>query len=292
MYPNDFGYRAPSTLVEALRLLREGQSGGDVKVLAGGQSLIPLIKLRLAEPATLIDLGKIAELRGVREDDRGLLIGAMTTYFQTIDDPTVQRRCPLLVQTIRQVGDPQVRARGTIGGSIVHADPAGDLPAAAMALNAEVRAVGPAGQRIIPVASFITDTMTTSLQPDEVVTGVSFETTDTPNTGAAYVKHRHPASGYAVVGVAAVVRLGGDGACQEARIGLTGAGSKAIRASSVEQALNGKQLDANTIAQACQSIADGLDMMSDSYASAEYRAHLARVIARRAIEQATATARG
>ena len=292
MYPNDFAYRAPTSLVEAPRLLREGQSGGEVKILAGGQSLVPLIKLRLAEPATLIDLSKIAELRGVREDSQGLLIGAMTTYFQTIDDPTVQRRCPLLVQTIRQVGDPQVRARGTIGGSLAHADPAGDLPAAAMALNAEVRATGPSGQRIIPIASFITDTLTTSLQPDEIVTAVSFQATDTPNTGVAYVKHRHPASGYAVVGVAAVIRLGADGACQEARIGLTGATSRATRASSVEQALTGKPLDANTIAQACQSIVDGLDMMSDSYASAEYRAHLARIIARRAIEQALASMKG
>lgn len=292
MYPNDFEYRAPASLNEALQLLREGQSGGEVKVLAGGQSLIPLIKLRLAEPATLIDLGKIAELRGVREEGNGLVIGAMTTYFQTIDDPTVQRRCPLLAQTIRQVGDPQVRARGTIGGSLAHADPAGDLPAAAMALDAEVRVAGPSGQRSIPVRSFITDTLTTELQPDEIVTAVSFQATDTPHTGTAYAKHRHPASGYAVVGVAAVIRLGADGACQEARIGLTGAGSHATRASSVEQELTGKQLDANSIAQACQSIADGLDMMSDSYASAEYRAHLARVMARRAIEQALASAKG
>lgn len=292
MYPNDFAYRAPGSLTEALRLLREGQSGGEVKVLAGGQSLIPLIKLRLAEPATLIDLSQIAELRGVHEEANGITIGAMTTYFQTIDSAEVQRRCPLLVQTIRQVGDPQVRARGTIGGSLAHADPAGDLPATAMALNAEVRVVGPSGQRIIPVRSFITDMLTTSLQPDEIVTAVNFQATDTPNTGTAYVKHRHPASGYAVVGVAAIIRLGADGSCEEARIGVTGAGSHATRASSVEQALNGKRLDANMIAQACATIADGVDLMSDSYASAEYRAHLARVIARRAIEEALANARG
>ena len=292
MYPNDFGYRAPTSLNEALRLLREGGNGGEAKVLAGGQSLIPLIKLRLAEPSALIDLSKVAELRGVREETNGLLIGAMTTYFQTIDDPTVQRRCPLLVQTIRQVGDPQVRARGTIGGSLAHADPAGDLPATAMALNAEVRAVGPAGQRIIPIQSFITDMMTTALQPDEIVTAVSFQATDSPGTGTAYVKHRHPASGYAVVGVAAVIRLGADGACQEARIGVTGAGTRASRASGVEQALTGKALDANTIAQACASVTDGLELLSDTYASAEYRAHLARVVARRAVEQAAANARG
>lgn len=292
MYPNDFGYHAPASLAEALRYLREGQGGGEVKVLAGGQSLIPLIKLRLAEPATLVDLANVAELRGVREESDGLLIGAMTTYFQVIDSPAAQRRCPLLIQTLRQVGDPQVRARGTIGGSLAHADPAGDLPAAAMALNAEVRAVGPTGQRILSVTSFITDMMTTALHPDEIVTAVKFQATDTPMTGTAYVKHRHPASGYAVVGVAAVVRLAADGSCQEARIGVTGAGSHAARATSVEQALAGKALDANTIAEACASVTDGLDMMSDTYASAEYRAHLARVIARKAIAEAAANARG
>lgn len=290
MYSNDFAYHAPSSLGEALQLL--GQSGGgEVKVLAGGQSLLPLIKLRLAEPATLVDIRNVAELKGISEEGDGVTIGAMTTYFQAIDSPIVQKRCPLIIQALRQVGDPQVRARGTIGGSLAHADPAGDLPAVALALDAEMRVTGPNGQRAIAVRDFFVDLLTTALQPTEVLTAVKFTATDQPMTGTAYAKHRHPASGYAVTAVAAVIRLAGDGACQEARIGVTGAGSHAVRALAVEQALIGKQLDEATVTSACAAAADGLDLLDDSYASSEFRAHLTRVMAKRAILEAAANAR-
>src|SRR5215467_6714493 len=150
MYASDFTYHTPASLAEALTLLQAGgQNGGEVKVLAGGQSLLPLLKLRLTEVGTLVDVAKVPELHGIREEGDGLLLGAMTSYFEAIDSPLVQRRCPLIVQALRQVGDPQVRARGTIGGSLAHADPAGDLPAVALALNATMHAVGPSGERDI-----------------------------------------------------------------------------------------------------------------------------------------------
>ena len=290
MYSADFAYAAPTSLQEALTLL--ANSDGSVKALAGGQSLVPLMKLRLADPATLVDLGNVPELRGVREEGNEIVIGATTTYFQAIDSPIVQRRCPLIIQALRQVGDPQVRARGTIGGSLAHADPAGDLPAVAMALGATMHAIGPQGERDIPALTFFTDMLTTALAPSELLMNVRFPATDQPGTGTAYLKHRHPASGYAVVGVAAVVRLDGAENCAEARIGVTGAGSHAVRAASVEQALAGRPLDAATVEAACASAANGLDLLSDPYASAEFRAHLTRTLAKRAVLQAAQAARG
>lgn len=289
MYSSDFAYHAPSSLGEALQLL--GQSGGEVKVLAGGQSLLPLLKLRLAEPATLVDIRNVAELKGISEEGNGVVIGAMTTYFQAIDSPIVQKRCPLIIQTLRQVGDPQVRARGTVGGSLAHADPAGDLPAVALALDAEMRVTGPNGQRAIAARDFFVDLLTTALEPTEVLTAVKFAATDQPMTGTAYAKHRHPASGYAVAAVAAVIRLAADGTCQEARIGITGAGTHAVRAQAVEQALIGKPLDESTVTSASATAPDGLDLMDDTYASREFRAHLTRVMAKRAILEAAANAR-
>lgn len=290
MYSTEFAYHSPTSLQEVLTLL-QSSDGSDVKVLAGGQSLLPLIKLRLAEPATLVDVGKVAELRGIADAGNGVVLGATTTYFDAIDSPVVQRRCPLIIQALQQVGDPQVRARGTIGGSLAHADPAGDLPAVALALDAEMRATGPSGQRSIPAASFFTDMLTTALNPNEVLTSVKFLATDMPHTGTAYMKHRHPASGYAVVGVAAVVRLNADGTCAEARVGITGAGTHATRATSVEQALAGRAVDDASLAAASAHAADGLDLMSDTYASDEFRAHLTRVLTRRALAAAAAAAR-
>ncbi len=236
-------------------------------------------------------MARVPELRGIAEVGDGIVLGAMTTYFQAIDSPLVQRRCPLIVQALRQVGDPQVRARGTIGGSLAHADPAGDLPAVAVTLDAEIRAIGPNGQRSIPASDLFVDMLTTSLGPNEVITAVKFATTDRPRTGTAYVKHRHPASGYAVVGVAAVVMLNEDGTCNAARVGITGAGTHATRATGVEQALAGQSLDANTLGQAASHAADGLDVTGDTYASADYRRHLAQVLARRAIAEAAGRAR-
>jgi carbon-monoxide dehydrogenase medium subunit len=293
MYSGAFDYAAPTSLGEALQLLQTVQpNGGEVKLLAGGQSLIPLIKLRLAAPTLLVDLRQVAELRGIGEESSGVVLGAATTYFQAIDSELVRRRCPLLVQAIRQVGDPQVRARGTLGGSLAHADPAGDLPAAAVALGATIRTASPGGRREIAAGDFFVELLTTALQPGEIVTAVRFPATNQPGTGTAYVKHRHPASGYAVVGVAAVVQLGPGGTCAEARLGLTGTSSHARRLASVEQALAGKPLNDAAVASACASAADGLDLLGDAYASAEYRAHLTRVLTKRAVLQAAAAALG
>lgn len=290
MYPAEFAYAAPATLAEAVQLLRQG-GDGEVKLLAGGQSLIPLLKLRLAEPGTLVDLRRIPELRGMREEGGAITLGAMTTYFEALKSPLLARRVPLLVEATREVGDMQVRARGTIGGSLAHADPAGDLPAVALALDATLTAVGPSGARTIPAGDFFVDLLTTALRPDEVLTTIRLRASDQPRTGSAYAKHHHPASGYAVVGVAAVVRLDGAGACQEARVAITGAGSKATRANAVERALGGKRLTHEDVTQAASFAADGLDLLADSYSSADYRAHLTRVLTRRALEKATERAR-
>lgn len=289
MYPSNFAYAAPTSLADALAQMQA--AGDDGKLLAGGQSLIPMLKLRLAEPGTLIDLGRVEGLRGIRVDGNTIVIGAMTPYYQVLDSADVQRRCPLLIQTISQVGDPQVRSRGTIGGSLAHADPSGDLPAAAVALGAQLMATGQDGSHTYDATSFFQDVMMTALGPNEVLTSVSFPATDSPGTGTAYMKHRHPASGYAVVGVAAIITVGADGNCQSARIGITGAGSHATRATSTEQALAGKPLDAQSVAAACANAADGVDLMGDTYASSDYRAHLVQVLAQRAILQAAQNAR-
>lgn len=290
MYPTEFAYHAPTTLADAVRLLQSGD--GDVKVLAGGQSLLPLMKLRFAQPGTLVDIGRIGELRGIREEGDTLVIGATTTYRDVLDSAVAAQKVPLLVEAVHEVGDMQVRTRGTIGGSLAHADPAGDLPAVVLALDGTVSATGPQGTRTIAARDLFVDLLTTSLQEGEVLTTVRLPATNQPQTGTAYVKHRHPASGYAVVGVAAVVRIAGDGTCQEARVAITGAGSHATRASGVEQAMVGGLLNEQAIAAAAGHAADGLDLMSDSYASSEYRAHLTRVYARRAVTLAVERARG
>ncbi len=290
MYPTEFAYHAPSTLADAVKLLQGGD--GEVKVLAGGHSLLPLMKLRFAEPGTLVDIGRIPELRGVREEGAVVVIGATTTYFEVLKSPVIARRLPLLLEAAQQVGDIQVRARGTVGGSMAHADPAGDLPAVVLALDAELVAMGAGGTRTIAARDFFVDLLTTALQPGEILTEVRLPAMDQARTGSCYVKHRHPASGYAVVGVAAAVRLGEDGTCQEARIGITGAGSRATRATEVERALVGRPLDGATLASATANVTQGFDLMSDTYASAEYRAHLTGVLARRALTAAAARARG
>lgn len=289
MYPAEFAYAAPASLAEAVLLLQQGN--GEAKLLAGGQSLIPLLKLRLAEPKALIDLRRVPELRGIREEGDDIVIGAMTTYFEALKSPILARRVPLLVEAAQEVGDMQVRARGTIGGSLAHADPAGDMPAVALALDATLNAIGPSGRRTIPARDFFVEMLTTALKPDEVLTAIRLPATAQPRTGAAYVKHHHPASGYAVVGVAAVVTLDGDGVCRQARVAITGAGAKATRATAVEAALAGKHLTAEDLTQAASVAVDGLDLMSDTYASADYRAHLAQVLTKRALARAAERAR-
>jgi carbon-monoxide dehydrogenase medium subunit len=290
MYPSEFAYHAPTTLADAVKLLQG--SDGEVKVLAGGQSLIPLMKLRLAEPKTLIDIGRIAELKGIRQDGEFLVIGAATPYLQIMTTQLVDERAPLLTEAIRQVGDMQVRARGTIGGSLAHADPAGDVPAAVVALDGQITAVGPGGKRSIAAREFFVDLLTTALKPDEVLTEVRIPATSQARTGSAYIKHRHPASGYAVVGIAAIIHLAEDGTCQQAHMAITGAGSHAARMTATEQALTGKSLSEAVIADAATHATEGLELLSDSYATGEFRAHLATVLTRRAITAAAARARG
>jgi aerobic carbon-monoxide dehydrogenase medium subunit len=288
MFPTEFTYAAPATLAEAVQLMQ----GADAKPLAGGQSLLPLMKLRLASPGQLVDLRRIGELRGIREDGDAIIIGAMTTYLTALKSPVLAKRAPLVVEAAQVVGDMQVRARGTIGGSLAHADPGGDMPAVMLALNADVAIAGPTGTRVLPVTSLFTGMMETAIQPNELLTAIRFQAIDTSDTGSAYAKHHHPASGYAVVGVAAIVRLGTGGACQEARVAITGAGENAARAAGVEQALVGKALDEATISQAAASAANGLALLSDAYASADYRAHLAQVYTQRALATAAQRARG
>jgi aerobic carbon-monoxide dehydrogenase medium subunit len=287
MYPAQFEYAAPTSLDEALKMLSEG--GGDAKILAGGHSLLPMMKLRLAQPAKLIDLRKVPGLDEIKVDGNGLTIGAMVTHAQVASSAEVKRALPVLAEAAEKVGDLQVRNRGTLVGSLVHADPAGDLPGVFLAVDGEIVARGPNGERTIKASDFFVDILTTSLAEDEIVTQARFP--GLPNrSGAAYAKFDHPASHYAMAGACAVVTLGDGGKIEQARIGVTGVGPKAYRAEGVEQALAGQGADA--IAAASEKAADGIDCNDDIHASAEYRAHLARVFTRRALEAAIQRAGG
>jgi aerobic carbon-monoxide dehydrogenase medium subunit len=281
MYPAQFEYVAPETLDEAIKLLAE--SGGDAKILAGGHSLLPAMKLRLAQPAKIIDLRKVPGLNEIKVDSSGTTIGAMVTHANVARSPEIQRALPALAEAASVVGDIQVRNRGTLGGSLAHADPAGDPPAAFLALDGSVVVKGPNGERTIAGSDFFIDILTTALGEDEIVTAVTFPVL-AAGTGTAYAKFDHPASHYALTGVAAAVKLNGSGNVESVKVGVTGVGPKAYRATAVEQALIGKGADA--IADAASHAADGIDCNDDIHASAEYRAHLATVFTRRALQTA------
>lgn len=289
MFPSPFEYQAPASLDEALALL--SQHGDRAKVLAGGHSLLPLMKLRLAAPELLIDIGRIPELAGIREADGGLVIGAGTTYRMVQDSALIRERFPLVREAAEVVGDQQVRNRGTIGGALAHADPASDMPAVMLALNAELTLVRQGGRRTLPIGEFLVDALTTALQPGELLTEIRLPALPA-RSGTAYVKYPHPASGYAVVGVAAVLALDAQGRCSDVRVGITGASSKAYRARAVEQALAGQAPTEQNIVAAAERAAEGVEMNSDLFASAEYRAHLTRVFARRALALAAQRAMG
>jgi aerobic carbon-monoxide dehydrogenase medium subunit len=288
MYPASFEYHRAGSVEEAVALLTRFRD--DAKLLAGGHSLVPMMKLRLAQPKHLIDIGRITGLTGIREDGGQLVIGALTTHYAVESSALVKQRCPVLAEAAALIGDPQVRNYGTVGGSLAHADPAADWPALVLALGAELKAVGPKGARTVKAKDFFKDLFTTALAPDEVLTEIRVPVPPA-HSGAAYIKHPHPASRFAVVGVAAAVTLEG-AKCKEAGVGITGAGSKAIRATGVETALAGKALDAAAIDAAAQKAADGLDINADLQGSVEYKAHLVRVYARRALEKAVERARG
>ena len=282
MIPAQFEYHTPASVAEALQLLR---SLPDAKLLAGGHSLLPMMKLRLTSPAHLIDLGRIKDLRYIKEAGSSLAIGALTTHWTIASSPVVTQKAPVLAECARSIGDVQVRNVGTIGGSLVHADPAADYPAAVLALEAEFTAEGPGGRRTIAAREFFTGIFTTALRPDEILVELKVPALP-PRTGSAYLKFPHPASGFAVVGVAAVVTVDGRGRCEQARIGITGVGPFAYRPRRTEDALRGAALDDKTIAAAAETAADGIDPNEDIFASAEYRRHLATVFTKRAIRTA------
>jgi len=263
--------------------------GGDAKLLAGGQSLVPLLNFRLARPAALVDLNRIKSLAYIREEGDQILIGATTTHYQLESSDLLKRNCPLLPECAKSIGDVQVRNKGTIGGSLAHSDPAGDWPAAVLALDADLVLVGPRGERTVKAENFFVDLLTTDLQPGEILREVRIKK-PSGRFGQAYRKVPHPASGFAVVGIAVHLDLNDDGSCKSAGIGVTGVGVKAYRARAVESALAGN-LDDNTIATAVTHVCDGIDPNADLYASAEYRCHLAQVHARRAIQAAKANAK-
>lgn len=283
MIPAPFDYQAPATLEEAISLLSSDPDGA--KVLAGGHSLIPAMKLRLAQPQLLVDIARIKSLAYIREEGNKILIGATTTHYQIESSDLLKQVCPLLPACAVNIGDVQVRNKGTIGGSVAHSDPAGDWPAAVLALDAELVLAGPNGERTVKATDFFVDLFTTALQPGEILREIRIEK-PSGRFGHAYQKVPHPATGYAVVGIAVDLRLNDDGSCKAARIGVTGVGVKAYRALGVETALAGKNLDDQTIATAAEHVSDGVNLNSDLYASAEYRGALAKVHTRRALQAA------
>ena len=282
MIPAQFDYVAPTSVAAAVTAL--GQAGEDAKILAGGQSLIPVLRLRLAFPSVLVDLGKVAELRGIREDGDVLVIGAMTRHADVLTDPLIKQHAALLAAATATVADPAVRHRGTFGGALAHADPAGDLPAVALALGAQLVAEGPNGRRTVAAKDFFLDYLQTALSPDEVLVEVRVPKRE-GSWGVHYEKFNRVAQAWAIVGVAAAVRRE-NGTIAEARIGLTNMGSTPVRASSVEQALAGAAADLGAIRQAASWAADGTNAPSDLGGKADYRQHLARVLTARAVAAA------
>jgi aerobic carbon-monoxide dehydrogenase medium subunit len=288
MYPASFEYHAPDSLDEAIALL--GQYGDDAKLISGGHSLLPLMKLRFAQPGQLIDLRKVPNLAYIREDAGVVRIGARTTHAMLERDTGLNSRLPIVAECAGHIGDPLVRNAGTIGGSLAHADPGADLPAAMLATGARMRAVGPGGARTIAAEEFFVDLLTSALRPDEVLTEIEIPV-PAARTGGAYEKFPHPASRYALVGAAAVLTLGGTDTIAEARVALTGVGTKPVRATGVEQALRGVRLADDTLAGAAARAGQGLEARADLQGSAEYKAHLTTVQVRRALERAVERAR-
>jgi aerobic carbon-monoxide dehydrogenase medium subunit len=282
MISASFDYVRPESVADAVAAV--AAAGEDGKILAGGQSLIPVLRLRMSYPSTLIDVGRIAELRGVRDDGDAIVIGAMTTHHEVLHDALVLEHAPLIAQATETVADPQVRHRGTFGGALAHADPAGDLGAVALALDCEFVATGANGERRIAAADFFLDYLTTALGADEVLTAIRV-----PKLGAGwsshYEKFNRVAQAWSIVGVAALVRRD-NGSIAEARIGLTNMGSTPLRAAAAEQALAGADASAEAIGAAAEHAADGTTPPSDLSGRSDYREHLARVLTKRAVSAA------
>jgi carbon-monoxide dehydrogenase medium subunit len=286
MYPASFDYFAPATIDEVLDLL--AKHGDDAKLLAGGHSLLPLMKLRFAQPTHVVDLRRVASLRGIRRESGSLAIGAMTTYAELAASTELRDAAPVVADAAAHIGDPQVRNRGTIGGSLAHADPAADLPAVMLALGASFVAVGPTGKRTIAADDFFLDLFSTSLAPNELLTEIRVPVS-AARSGSAYAKHRHPASRFAIVGVAAVIDLERmSDRVQRVRVAVTGFGNRPLRAIGVEEALTGRAADPETIAAAATNL-EASGESGDS--AAAYKVQLVRVCADRALRTASDRAR-
>lgn len=281
MIPAPFDYIAPSTVEEAVAALEE--AGEDSKVLAGGQSLLPVLRLRMADPGVIVDLGGIDALRGVREEGGSLVVGAMTTHHDVMREPLIHDDAKLVAQATRTVADPQVRHRGTFGGSLAHADPAGDLLAPALALDAEMVIASSSGRRVVPASEFFVDYFTTALEPDELLVEVRMPRFT--GWSAHYEKFNRVAQAWSMVGVAAAVRVE-HGAIAEARVGLTNMGPTPVRASGVEQALVGRPAVPEAIRHAARHAAEGTSPTGDASADVDYRTHLAEVLTGRAVAAA------
>jgi carbon-monoxide dehydrogenase medium subunit len=279
MIPAQFDYLRAGSVDEAVAALAQG--GDDAKVLAGGQSLIPLLRLRLSYPEVLVDVGRVDEMRGVRDDGGDIVIGAMTTHYEVLHDALVREHAGLIVDATTTVADPAVRHRGTFGGALSHADPAGDLPAVAVALEAQMVIAGPGGRRTVPASDFFVDYLQTAVGPDELL--VEIRVPKHTGWGHHYEKFHRVAQSWAIVGVATVVRRE-NGSIGEARVALTNMGATPVRAVAVEQALAGAAPDA--VAAAAEHAADGTSPPSDLNGKADYREHLARVLTRRAVTAA------
>jgi aerobic carbon-monoxide dehydrogenase medium subunit len=282
MIPAAFDYARPSSIDEALQAIAAG--GEDVKILAGGQSLIPVMRLRLAAPSTVVDLTRVQELRGVRDDGDAIVIGAMTTHSDVLADPLIRQYAPLIAEATETVADRQVRHRGTFGGALAHADPAGDLPACALALDAEFVIAGPSGRRTVPARDFFVDYLTTALADGELLVEVRIPKLS-GEWGMHYEKFNRVAQAWSIVAVAAAVRRE-NGHIAEARIGLTNMGPTPLRATAAEQALAGAAASAEAVAEAASHAAEGTEPTSDLNGQADYRQHLARVLTRRAVSAA------
>lgn len=282
MIPAPFDYARPTTVEEALQAIADG--GEDVKVLAGGQSLIPVMRLRLAAPETVVDLTRVEGLRGVREEGDQLVVGAMTTHADVLADPLLARYGQLVVQATETVADRQVRRRGTFGGALAHADPAGDLPAVALALDAEFVIAGPAGRRTVAAADFFVDYLTTALEEGELLVEIRLPKLG-EDWGVRYEKFNRVAQAWSIVAVAAAVRREG-GRIAEARIGLTNMGPTPLRARATEAALVGVDVSMETVTAAAAQAAEGTSPSNDLNAQADYRQHLAQVLTRRAVAAA------
>ena len=285
MIPAAFAYSRPGSVDEALSLLAQG--GGSAKVIAGGQSLLPLLKLRVASAERLVDIGRLKELRGIRDWNGGIAIGALTTYREVLESD-LAKRFPILAEAIHDVGDVQVRNRGTIGGSIAHADPASDFPAVAIALGADIVLRSRGGERVVPAEQFLQGAFTTDIRDDEILTEVRIPALPAA-AGSAYVKLEQPASGYSIVGVAAVMARPTGPHMEGAvlRIGITGVGDIAYRAAAVEAALVASDWSEGAVRAAADRAADGQDVASDIHADATYRTAMAKVYARRAFQAAS-----